>query len=332
MRAWSLVLLPILLLITAPALGATPREKPPLTPDRIAPITATEMPLATQSVCAVGTTGPVAYLVDYLQPPDDAYFLRAQPSECAACAGRPGVWVSAVHVKLEFRVACTQPVAVAVVSTLGDTACAPPDPPRIMRGPVTWLLTAPSPGTYDFTMPLDGPVALLKDTYLRVTFIADGVGCTAAGTRPRLVTTASCVDCVAWNYFPADTSDLCKLLFPGTPILYANADSCVSNSLAGADGRTGTSGLRASPSPALSEVSLRFTLGMPARVRLTICDVAGRRVRDLLDGPLAAGEQVVAWDGRADDGTRVRPGTYFAVLREGERTVTRTLVLLGSGR
>jgi len=66
-------------------------------------------------------------------------------------------------------------------------------------------------------------------------------------------------------------------------------------------------------------------------MRLTVCDVAGRRVRELIDGPLAAGEQVVPWDGRADDGTRVRPGTYFAVLREGERTVTRALVLLGAG-
>jgi len=328
MRAWSLALL----LVTAPALGAPPRAKPPLTPDLIAPAPAAPAPFATASVCAVGTTGPAVYLVDYLQPPDDAYYLRAQPSACAACDGKPGVWVSAVHVKLEYRVACTQPVSVAVVSTLGDTACAPPDPPRLMRGPVTWLLTAPSPGTYDFTLPLDGPVALLKDAYLRVTFIADGAGCTAPGTRPRLVTTSSCFDCVAWNYFPADTSDLCQLLFPGTPILYANADSCVANSLAGVGNRAGVSALRASPSPARSDVELRFALGAPARVRLTVCDVAGRRVRGLLDGPLPAGERIVAWDGRADDGTRARPGTYFAVLREGERTVTRALVLLGAGR
>ena len=330
MRAWSLVLMLIPLLIPAPTLGATPRAKPPLTPDRIAP--APPSALATQSVCAVGTTGPAVYLVDYIQPPDDAYFLRAQPSACAACNGKPGVWVSAVHVKLEYRVACTQPVSVAVVSTLGDTACAPPDPPHIMRGPVTWLLSAPLPGTYDFTVPLDGPVALVKDAFLQVTFLADGAGCTDPGTRPRLVTTSSCLDCVAWNYFPADTSDLCQLLFPGTPILYANADSCVANSLAGVGDRPGSSGLRASPSPARSDVELRFALGAPARVRLTVCDVAGRRVRGLLDGPLPAGERIVAWDGRADDGTRARPGTYFAVLREGERTVTRALVLLGAGR
>jgi len=327
MRAWSLAFV----LLAAPAAAATP-SKPPLTPDRIAPLAA-PVPLATSSVCAIGASGPAVYVVDYLQPPDDAYYLRVQPSSCAACAGGPGVWVSAVHVKLEFRVPCSQPVEVSVVSTLGDTACAPPDPPRVMRGPVAATLTAPSPGTYDFTVPLEGPVALLADRYLRVTFTADGAGCTAAGTRPRLVTTSSCIDCVAWNYFPADTADLCQLLFPGTPVIYANVDSCVAPTLAGVgDGHTPAAALRIAPTPARGSVQLRFALAAPSRVRLVICDVAGRRVRALVDGALPAGEQSLAWDGRADDGARVHPGTYFAMLCEGERTITRRMVLLSNDR
>ena len=323
----------LIVLLAAPAAGAPSAAKPPLTPDRIAPVVAAPSPLSTQSVCSIGTSGPAAVVVDYLQPPDDAYYLRVQTASCPACSGTPGVWISGVHLKLEFRVACTQPVAISVVSTLGDTACAPPDPPRIMRGPVAAMLTAPSPGTYDFSVPLEGPVALLKDTYLRVTFTADGAGCTADGTRPRLVTTSSCNDCFAWNYFPADTADLCRLLFPGTPLIYANVDSCVANSLAGADGaRAAENILRVSPAPARSDVELRFTLGAPARVRLTVCDVAGRRVRELLDGALPAGEQAIVWDGRDDGGARVRPGTYFAVLLQGERKATKRMVLLGADR
>ena len=337
MRATLMLI--VLLAAPGPAGGAAAASaaKPPLTPDRIAPLPGhpaepgPPAPLSTQSVCSIGTSGPAVYVVDYLQPPDDAYYLRAQPSSCAACATKPGVWVSAVHVKLEFRVPCSQPVEVSVVSTLGDTACAPPDPPRVMRGPVAATLTAPSPGTFDFSIPLEGPVALLADRYLRVTFTADGAGCTAEGTRPRLVTTSSCLDCVAWNYFPADTADLCQLLFPGTPVIYANVDSCVSSALAGVgDPGASVSGLRAAPDPARSDVQLHFALATPARVQLVVCDVAGRRVRGLLDGALPAGEQVVAWDGRGDDGARVRPGAYFAVLREGERAVTRRMVLLGS--
>ena len=325
MRARSLMLL----LLAAPAAAGAP-AKPPLTPDRITPIANAPTPYAAQSVCPVGTIGPAVYLVDYIQPPNDAYYLRARPSACAACAGKPGVWVSHVSVKLEFRVPCTQPVEIAVVSTLGDTACAPPDPPRVMRGPLIKLLTAPSPGTFDFSLPLEGPVALLKDAYLRVTFIQDGVGCTDPGTRPRLVTTSSCVDCVAWNYYPADTTDLCQLLFPGTPIIYANADSCVSQTLAGVGDQPATSGLRVAPDPARSDGEVRFALAQPGRVRLTVCDVAGRRVRTLLDAALPAGERAITWDGRDDAGARVRPGAYFAVMDQGDRMTTRRILLLGA--
>jgi len=329
MRAWSL----LVILLAAPGFCATPRPKPALTPDRIAPAPAMLSTLSTQSVCPIGPSGPAVYVIDYLQPPDDSYYLRVGPSTCIACSGKPGVWISAVHVKLEFRVPCSQPVAVSVVSMLGDTACSPPDPPRVRRGPVAATLTAAAAGTFDFAVPLEGPVALLGDAYLRVTFPVDGAGCSADGTRPRLVTTSSCFDCVGWNYFPADTSDLCQLLFPGTPIIYALVDSCVSASLAGVDGGTGSpDGVRVTPNPARASADVRFTLGAPAHVRLTVCDVAGRRVRELIDAPLTAGEHSLAWDGRADDGTRVRPGTYFAVLRQDERAVARRLVLLGAGR
>lgn len=326
MRAWSL----LTLLLAAPAMGVPTVAKPPLTPDRVTPFVGAPSPLATQSVCAIGSTGPAAYVIDYLQPPDDAYYLRVQPSTCAACAGKPGVWISGVRLKLEFRVACSQPAEVAVVSTLGDDACAPPDPPRVMRGPVAVTLTAPSPGTYEFSVPLEGPVALLKDTYLRVTFTADGAGCAADGTRPRLVTTSSCFDCIAWNYYPDGTADLCQLLFPGTPIVYANVDSCVAPSLADADGTPRSDRLRVAPDPARSDVQLTFALAAPARVRLTVCDVAGRRVRELVDATLPAGARSLTWDGRDDDGARVRPGAYFAVLRQDDRLLMRRMVLLGA--
>jgi len=46
----------------------------------------------------------------------------------------------------------------------------------------------------------------------------------------------------------------------------------------------------------------------------------------------SAGEQVIAWDGRDDDGSHVRPGTYFAELREGGRTLTSRMVLIATDR
>ena len=40
----------------------------------------------------------------------------------------------------------------------------------------------------------------------------------------------------------------------------------------------------------------------------------GRRVRALFDRDVTRGTHVVGWDSRADDGSRVAPGVYFARL------------------
>src|SRR5262245_10540612 len=135
------------------------------------------------------------------------------------------------------------------------------------------------------------------------------------------------------NYFLADTSDLRQLLFPGTLVIDAPVDSCVSPSLAGVEGGgANPARLRVVPNPFRSTADLRFTLAAASRVRVSVCDLAGRHVRELLDAPLPAGEHALAWDGRTGEGARARPGTYFAVVREGDRVVARRLVLLDAGR
>lgn len=82
-----------------------------------------------------------------------------------------------------------------------------------------------------------------------------------------------------------------------------------------------------SPSP-VSRVALRviealpgagrlaFEIGMPTqeRVRLGIYDVAGRRVRSLVDGEVPAGTMRVQWDGKDQAGNAARTGMYFARL------------------
>ena len=47
------------------------------------------------------------------------------------------------------------------------------------------------------------------------------------------------------------------------------------------------------------------------RVRVSIYDVAGRRVRDLADRVFPAGEITRQWDGTDDAGRRVGRGVYF---------------------
>lgn len=84
----------------------------------------------------------------------------------------------------------------------------------------------------------------------------------------------------------------------------------------------------ASPNPSAGDVALRFTLPRAGRSRLTILDLAGRRVRTVANGPLAAGVHALDWDGRGQDGRPVRAGLYFAALECGGATRTTRVVRL----
>jgi len=61
---------------------------------------------------------------------------------------------------------------------------------------------------------------------------------------------------------------------------------------------------------------LAFEIEMPTRerVRLGIYDVAGRRVRSLVDAEVPAGRMRVQWDGKDQPGNAARTGMYFARL------------------
>ncbi|HEY6867069.1 MAG TPA: FlgD immunoglobulin-like domain containing protein, partial [Candidatus Eisenbacteria bacterium] len=52
----------------------------------------------------------------------------------------------------------------------------------------------------------------------------------------------------------------------------------------------------------------------PARVRLDVYDLQGRRVRNLADRELPAGANVLPWDGRDANGAAAERGLYFARL------------------
>jgi hypothetical protein len=83
------------------------------------------------------------------------------------------------------------------------------------------------------------------------------------------------------------------------------------------------------PSPSRAGQTVRFAFEMPGAgsARLVVLDARGRVVRTLVDGPLAAGAAVYAWDGRRNDGTRTAAGLYFARLeRAGVAVESRRFV------
>ena len=76
------------------------------------------------------------------------------------------------------------------------------------------------------------------------------------------------------------------------------------------------------------ETGLPIAFGLPRAtdVKITIWDVAGRRVRELASGFLPAGRHAQEWDGRGDGGRVRGAGVYFVRLDLGDRSVTRKLV------
>lgn len=54
-----------------------------------------------------------------------------------------------------------------------------------------------------------------------------------------------------------------------------------------------------------------YTVPQPTHVSIAVYDVAGRRVRTLVNGVTPAGTHKVVWDGRNDSGFRVASGIYF---------------------
>ena len=80
--------------------------------------------------------------------------------------------------------------------------------------------------------------------------------------------------------------------------------------------------------PSRGGAVLRCALPASARVKVSVHDVAGRLVRELVNEPLAAGTHEFAWDGRGVDGERVAPGVYLARLQSGERVASARLVVL----
>jgi len=84
----------------------------------------------------------------------------------------------------------------------------------------------------------------------------------------------------------------------------------------------------ARPNPFSGATEVAFALARDSGVRLVVYDVAGQRVRVLLDGPTPKGEYHVHWDGAGDDGRRLPSGMYFLRLDTGTVRATQRAVLV----
>jgi hypothetical protein len=83
------------------------------------------------------------------------------------------------------------------------------------------------------------------------------------------------------------------------------------------------------PNPFRDATTIRYSVfGERARVELTIYDLAGRRVCELVSGEVPGGLHDAVWQGRNGEGRRVASGVYFYRLKGENRSFTKKLVLL----
>jgi hypothetical protein len=83
-----------------------------------------------------------------------------------------------------------------------------------------------------------------------------------------------------------------------------------------------------SPNPFNPVTTIRYWLPEAGDVRIAVFDVAGRRVRTLVNGSRPAGENAVNWNGTTDIGAPAAAGIYFYTLEYGKEILTRKMVLL----
>ena len=82
------------------------------------------------------------------------------------------------------------------------------------------------------------------------------------------------------------------------------------------------------PNPFNPTTTIKYALAADGPVRLTIYDVRGARVRELVNGTQRADVYRVMWDGSNDNGERVASGMYFYKLVAGRFTQTKKMLLL----
>jgi hypothetical protein len=82
------------------------------------------------------------------------------------------------------------------------------------------------------------------------------------------------------------------------------------------------------PNPFNPSTVIQYAIPKAVRVKLTIYNVLGEKIRTLVDSYKPAGIKQVLWDGRNELGQRVASGVYLYRLEAGEFTKTRRLVVM----
>jgi hypothetical protein len=83
------------------------------------------------------------------------------------------------------------------------------------------------------------------------------------------------------------------------------------------------------PNPFNASTTISFNLPKAGQVTLTIYDIAGREIKQLVEGDYEVGPYSIIWDGQDSDGQIVSSGIYFYKLDiNGNRSATKEMIFL----
>jgi hypothetical protein len=82
------------------------------------------------------------------------------------------------------------------------------------------------------------------------------------------------------------------------------------------------------PNPFNPVTTIRFGLPEPQNVRITVVNILGQEITELVNGWKDIGRHEVIWQGVDGSGKAVASGMYFTVLSDGNKIIVQKMLLL----
>jgi hypothetical protein len=82
------------------------------------------------------------------------------------------------------------------------------------------------------------------------------------------------------------------------------------------------------PNPFNPVTTIRFGLPEPRKIRITVINLLGQEIIELLNGRKDIGRHEVIWQGVDRSGKAVATGMYFTVLSDGNKIIVQKMLLL----
>lgn len=84
------------------------------------------------------------------------------------------------------------------------------------------------------------------------------------------------------------------------------------------------------PNPFNAATSVPFTINNPGKIKLSVYDIRGRKIRTLVQDHFSAGNYAMIWDGINDKMQVCSPGIYFSVLQMNGKTEIKKMTMSAS--